>query len=50
MVSESAGRITLDIVSTPAARPVEISVITQDDGAVGDVGKSLRTYNNWFED
>ncbi|XP_064387505.1 uncharacterized protein LOC135335846 isoform X3 [Halichondria panicea] len=29
-VSESDGSVTLNIVSTPAARPVEITVITQD--------------------
>ena len=29
-VSESESSVTLNIVSTPAARPVEITVITQD--------------------
>ncbi len=43
-VSESESSVTLNIVSTPAARPVEITVITQDiiggvRPATADVGK-----------
>ncbi len=54
-VSESEGSVTLNIVSTPAARPVEITVITQDiiggvRPATADAGKIFypfwSPYNN----
>ena len=47
-VSESNSSVTLNIVSTPAARPVEITVITQDiiggvRPATADIGKIFIT-------
>ncbi len=47
-VSESEGSVTLNIVSTPAARPVQITVITQDiiggvRPATADAGKIFNT-------